>query len=120
MRRLRRDGETLETVADALGRSVTAVSRHTTGAEGCNHDPERVGEPVTAEMSTGHRRDAITPPECAAIRARRRAGQTLVAVADALDRSRSSVGDHAQGAGGCDHDRGVVGAPVTEGRDDRR
>lgn len=112
IRQRRRDGETLEAVANALDRSKAAVSRHATGAEGCDHDPETVGSSVTGQQSTGLGGAAITAPECAAIRARRRARQTLVEVADALDRSRSSVSHHARGAGGCEHDPEVVGAPV--------
>ena len=113
IRQRRRNGETLEEVAATLDRSGAAVSRHATGTEGCEHGPEEVGSPVTGRMSTGNRRAAISAPECAAIRARRRAGQTLVEVADALDRSRSSVSHHARGAGGCEHDREVMGATVT-------
>ena len=119
IRQRRREGETLEEVAATLDRSGTAVSRHATGdPQACDHDPEVVGDPVTGRMSTGLGGGTITPPECAAIRARRRAGQSLVAVADALDRSRSSVSHHARGAGGCDHDPEMVGQPVI-GRSDR-
>ena len=113
IRQRRRNGETLVEVADTLNRSAAAVSRHATGAEECEHDSEEVGSSVTGRVSTGNRRTAISPPECAATRARRRAGQTLVEVADALDRSPVAVSRHARGGDGCDHDREVVGATVT-------
>ena len=112
----RRANETVTAIADDLGRSTAAVSRHATGAKQCDHDPAVVGPAVEGRYYGGAPDiEGVTVAECAAIRARRRTGQSLAAMAELLDRSIGTVSAHTRGdENQCSHDPNVVGPPLAD------
>jgi hypothetical protein len=115
IRRRRRADETAVAIAEDLGRSRTAVSRHATGAKQCDHDSDDVGEPVFGPGGGpwGRGRGGVSPGDCAAIRTRRRVGESLADIGEMLDRSLGTVSEHARGGDQCSHDPAVVGPPVS-------
>jgi hypothetical protein len=63
---------------------------------------------------------SISEKECAEMRYRRRAGQSINRVVDEMGRSTAAITIHARGAQGCHHDQAIVGPPArqwTRGRD---
>ena len=117
IRERRRAGQTVTAIAHDLGRTRTAVSHHATDATQCHHDPDDVGEPVVGSGGAGRpgpHDAALSPGDCAAIRARRRVGESLEAVAELLDRSTGTISEHARGGHQCSHDPAVVGPPLDD------
>ena len=103
IRRRRCDGETVVAIASDLDINDSTVSRHARGDERCSHDPEEVGSAVVGE---------IAADECAEIRQRRQAGETVTSIADSFGRTRTAISRHATGAKQCNHDPADVGEPV--------